>query len=74
MARTLDVRGLRCPLPLVRTRATLGELRPGEALEVLATDPEAPIDIGALAADEGLELAVAEEDGVFRLTLRRRSG
>jgi tRNA 2-thiouridine synthesizing protein A len=72
MARTLDLRGLRCPLPLVRTRATLAQLGPGEALEVLATDPEAPIDIGALAADEGLELAVAEEAGVFRLTLRRR--
>jgi tRNA 2-thiouridine synthesizing protein A len=72
MARTLDVRGLRCPLPLIRTRAVLGELARDEALVVLATDPEAPIDIGALAADEGLELAVAEEDGVFRLTLRRR--
>jgi tRNA 2-thiouridine synthesizing protein A len=71
MARTLDVRGLRCPLPLVRTRAVIGDLGAGDTLEVLATDPEAPIDIGALAADEGLELAVAEEDGVFRLTLRR---
>jgi tRNA 2-thiouridine synthesizing protein A len=76
MRRTLDVRGLRCPLPLVRTRATLAHaaLGPGEVLEVLATDPEAPIDIGALAADEGLELAVTEQDGVFRLTLRRRGG
>ena len=71
MPRTLDVRGLRCPIPLVRTRAVVGELGPGEALEVLATDPEAPIDIGALAADQGLELTVAEEDGVLRMTLRR---
>jgi tRNA 2-thiouridine synthesizing protein A len=71
MERTLDVRGLRCPLPLIRTRALVGDLAAGDSLEVLATDPEAPIDIGALAADEGLELAVAEADGVFRLTLRR---
>jgi tRNA 2-thiouridine synthesizing protein A len=71
MARTLDVRGLRCPLPLIRTRATLGALGPGEALEVLATDPEAPIDIGALAADEGLELEVTEEVRAWRITLRR---
>lgn len=71
MARTLDVRGLRCPLPLIRARAALPGLAPGEALEVLATDPEAPIDLGALAADEGLELAVAERDGTWTMTLRR---
>jgi tRNA 2-thiouridine synthesizing protein A len=73
MARTLDVRGLRCPLPLIRTRAELARrgLPPGGTLEVLATDPEAPIDLGALAADEGLELAVAEDAGEWRMTLRR---
>jgi tRNA 2-thiouridine synthesizing protein A len=75
MARTLDVRGLRCPLPLIRARAALaGGLPPGEALEVLATDPEAPLDIGALAADEGLELTVVHEGGEWRMTLRRRGG
>lgn len=73
MARTLDVRGLRCPLPLIRARAALAAdgLAPGESLEVVATDPEAPIDLGALAADEGLELAVEHEGGEWRMTLRR---
>ena len=71
MARTLDVRGLRCPLPLIRARAELATLPAGEALEVLATDPEAPIDLGGLAADEGLELTVVEEGGEWRMTLRR---
>jgi tRNA 2-thiouridine synthesizing protein A len=71
MARTLDLRGLRCPLPLVRTRAALGDLRPGEPLEVLATDPEAPIDLGALASDQGLELTVEHAGGEWRMTLRR---
>jgi tRNA 2-thiouridine synthesizing protein A len=72
MPRLLDVRGLRCPLPLVRARAALPEVAAGDALEVLATDPEAPIDLAALAADEGLELTVAEEPGGgWRMTLRR---
>jgi tRNA 2-thiouridine synthesizing protein A len=71
MNQTVDLRGLRCPIPLVRTRALVGDLGVGDTLEVLATDPEAPIDIGALAADEGLDLAVAEQAGVFRMTLRR---
>jgi tRNA 2-thiouridine synthesizing protein A len=63
----LDVRGLRCPVRYVRARALVGQLAPGETLVVLATDPEAPVDLGALATDEGLEFAVDGE----RITLRR---
>jgi tRNA 2-thiouridine synthesizing protein A len=71
MVRTLDVRGLRCPLPLIRARAALPALAPGDALEVLATDPEAPIDLAALAADESLGFAAAESGGGWRITLLR---
>ena len=57
MERVLDARGLACPLPLIKARAALPTLAPGEALVVLATDPEAPIDLAALAADQGLRCA-----------------
>ncbi|MDQ3320258.1 MAG: sulfurtransferase TusA family protein [Actinomycetota bacterium] len=50
---TLDARGLACPLPLTLARRRMAELRPGETLLVLATDPEAPIDLAAWATDEG---------------------
>lgn len=49
----LDARGLACPLPLTMARRRMAELGPGETLSVLATDPEAPIDLAAWAADEG---------------------
>ncbi|MGI8624264.1 MAG: sulfurtransferase TusA family protein [Solirubrobacteraceae bacterium] len=72
MEHALDVRGLRCPLPLIRARALVGRLAPGDALLVLATDPEAPVDLGALAADERLAFSVeAREGGVLAITLRR---
>ena len=48
----VDARGLRCPLPLVKARAALAGLAASETLVVLATDPEAPIDLAALASDE----------------------
>ena len=54
MERTVDARGLLCPLPLIKARAALAGLGPGDELVVLATDPEAPIDLAALAADHGL--------------------
>ena len=65
----IDARGLLCPLPLLRARAALGSLAPGEPLVVLATDPEAPIDLAALAADEGRAFSQEISGGVWRLTL-----
>jgi TusA-related sulfurtransferase len=37
--RELDVKGLKCPLPILRTKKALSEMSPGEVLHVLATDP-----------------------------------
>jgi tRNA 2-thiouridine synthesizing protein A len=50
---TVDARGLACPLPLALAKRSMAALRAGEVLVVLATDPEAPIDLAAWAADEG---------------------
>jgi tRNA 2-thiouridine synthesizing protein A len=71
MERELDVRGMRCPVPYARAKPLAEALAPGDVLHVLATDPEAPVDLGALAADHGLTCAVAHEDGALRITLRR---
>jgi tRNA 2-thiouridine synthesizing protein A len=54
MEHELDVRGARCPVPYVRAKGRVGALAPGDTLVVLTTDPEARIDLAALAADEGL--------------------
>jgi tRNA 2-thiouridine synthesizing protein A len=50
---TVDARGLRCPLPLVKTKLALEQLAPGESVRVLATDPEAPIDLAGWADGQG---------------------
>jgi tRNA 2-thiouridine synthesizing protein A len=59
---TLDARGLSCPLPLVLARERMAELAPGETLRVLATDPEAPLDLAAWALDEGHAFRELEPD------------
>jgi len=69
MERELDVRGLSCPLPLVKARAALAQMASGDALVVLATDPEAPIDLAAMAADHGHRLEAEREQDHWRLTL-----
>ena len=47
---------------------------PGEELVVLATDPEAPIDLAALAADEGYAFAREDLTGEWRITLTKGGG
>jgi tRNA 2-thiouridine synthesizing protein A len=69
MERLLDVRGLSCPLPLVKARAASAAMAAGDVLVVLATDPEAPIDLAAMAADHGHRLEAEREQDHWRLTL-----
>ena len=71
MERTLDVRGLACPLPLIEARRALAALGAGDVLVVLATDPEAPIDLAALAADDGHAFAQVREGTTWRMTLTK---
>jgi tRNA 2-thiouridine synthesizing protein A len=68
---TLDARGLACPLPAIKARRALAALPPGAALIVLATDPEAPIDVAAVAVDAGCSFEAEREGAAWRLTLRR---
>ncbi|MGH8509904.1 MAG: sulfurtransferase TusA family protein, partial [Gammaproteobacteria bacterium] len=43
----LDVTGLKCPLPLLKTKVELNRIQPGQILRVLATDPMAVVDLRA---------------------------
>ncbi len=71
IVRTLDARGLICPLPLIHARRELAAMPAGAVLVVLATDPEAPIDLAALAADEGHEFAREQAGAEWRITLTK---
>lgn len=79
MPDPLDLRGLACPLPVLKANKALRGMAPGETLVLLATDPAAVKDFHAYAQETGHELlAWAEEVGrpgerVFRFALRRRA-
>jgi tRNA 2-thiouridine synthesizing protein A len=51
--KTFDLRGLKCPLPVLRTRKALAGMRAGEILVVACTDPLAAVDIPTLLAQTG---------------------
>jgi tRNA 2-thiouridine synthesizing protein A len=73
ITRTLDLRGLSCPLPIVRTAQAIRALAPGELIEAQATDPGSVPDFLAWSRATGNELVErSEEGGVFRFVLRKR--
>ena len=72
IAKTLDLRGLACPLPIAKTAVAIRELQPGELLEAYATDPGSVPDFGAWSKTTGNEVVEqTEEDGVFRFLIRK---
>ena len=71
--RILDVKGLNCPMPLLRAKLALGELESNDHLLVLATDPYSVMDFEAFCDKTGHALLAHDEvDGVFRFLLRRK--
>jgi tRNA 2-thiouridine synthesizing protein A len=72
---TIDLRGLKCPLPALRTRKALSRLQGGSTLVVECTDPLAEIDIPNLVRETGDALEDKARHGdvlVFRI--RKRGG
>ena len=73
IAKTLDLKGLSCPLPIVKTAQAIKELGSGELLEALATDPGSVADFNAWCKSTGNELVDHGEDGgVFRFVIRKK--
>jgi tRNA 2-thiouridine synthesizing protein A len=56
----LDLAGLKCPLPALKTRKALKTLPPGDRLEVLCTDPLSVIDIPNLIRETGDTVEITE--------------
>ncbi len=73
--KVLDVKGLNCPLPILRTKMALSDLKPGQVVHVMATDPHSVVDFKAFCARTGHELLhLVEGPEVFEFFVRHRRG
>jgi tRNA 2-thiouridine synthesizing protein A len=70
----LDVKGLNCPLPILRAKKALKDVAVGGTLQVLATDPGAVKDFEAFCRTTGNELVESTSaDKVFSFVIKRLS-
>jgi len=71
--KQIDLRGLKCPLPALRTRKALAALRAGDVLIVSCTDPLAGIDIPNLLNQTGDTLEETHRDArIITFRIRKR--
>jgi tRNA 2-thiouridine synthesizing protein A len=70
-----DLRGLNCPLPVLKTRRRLRDMAPGERLWIETTDPLAAVDIPNFCREDGhglVETAPADHGHRFLIERGRR--
>ena len=58
----IDLKGLKCPLPVLKTRKAMQQLVSGDRIEVITTDPLAVIDMPAFCNENGHVLVETTEN------------
>ena len=72
IAKSLDLKGLLCPMPVVKIAKAIKEVQPGDIIEAFATDPGVMADIPAWCRATGNELITLEkQDKQFHFVVRR---
>ena len=71
--KELDVRGLNCPLPILRSKKYLADMTSGQVLRVLATDPGSTIDFQVFSNQTGnVLLSFSETNKEFTFYIKKR--
>ena len=71
--QTLDLTGLKCPLPILKTKKALAQMQAGEVITVLATDAGAPDDFAAWCRQTGHVLLESTQAGeIFTLVVQHK--
>jgi tRNA 2-thiouridine synthesizing protein A len=70
--KTIDAKGVNCPIPILRAKKGITEVPAGGTLEVLATDPGSVADFQAFCRTTGNQLVEhSESGGVYRFLIKR---
>jgi tRNA 2-thiouridine synthesizing protein A len=71
--KVMDLKGLPCPMPVVKISKGIKEVQVGQVIEALTTDPGALADFPAWARTSGNEIVKTEQDGkVIKIYVKRK--
>lgn len=73
IVKTLDVKGMLCPMPVIKAKQAISQVPVGGLLEVIATDPAAKEDIPAWVRRAGHDLiSMQQENETFKFYVKRK--
>lgn len=69
----MDLSGLKCPLPVLRTQKALSTMKAGDCIEVTTTDPMSMIDLPHYCNEHGHQLLASDrhKDGKMRFLIEK---
>ncbi|WP_074048600.1 sulfurtransferase TusA family protein [Paenibacillus ihumii] len=71
-SKKVDTTGLMCPMPIVKAKKALDELKSGEIMEVISTDKGSLSDFQAWVKQTNHELLKhSEKDGVYTFLVKK---
>ena len=74
VSKTLDLKGLACPMPVVKISKGIKEVKVGEVIEAHTTDPGSLTDVPAWGRTTGHDIVETRQDGeVIHFFIRRTS-
>lgn len=74
ISKTFDLKGLACPMPVVKVSKGIKDVEVGEVIEAISTDPGSLTDIPAWARTTGNEVVKTEQDDkVIRFYIKRNA-
>ena len=69
----LDLSGLECPLPILKTKKKLNEILSGDIIKIICTDPGSQRDFEAFARQTGHQLIESkQESNFFQFKLKKK--
>ena len=72
ISKSFDLKGLACPMPVVKVSKGIKDVAVGEVIEAISTDPGSLTDIPAWARTSGNEIVKTDQDGnVIRFLIKR---
>ncbi|MBQ8828810.1 MAG: sulfurtransferase TusA family protein [Burkholderiaceae bacterium] len=69
----VDVQGLKCPMPMLRTKKALAKLESGQVIQVLATDPHAVPDLQQFCKQTGHKMLDTQKtEDIFVIQIQKK--
>ncbi|MEZ5194881.1 MAG: sulfurtransferase-like selenium metabolism protein YedF [Bacteroidales bacterium] len=72
--KTIDVKGMKCPMPLIETKKALKDIGPNETLKVIIDNETSVKNVEHFLTDNGMDVTKSEKNGIYEIIVNKQDG